>query len=157
MTYAAIRQNMLDSSDADLMAIATGAARGYTPVAQDIAAEVLRERGVRLSPRDLREQREQSRARQAEEERLRAVPRVRTVAEEAEVRRKKKTWGIRLLIIGLGSFLLPLVGLQFRILSPFGPTVWIAGTVCVFVGLMLVGQADSDSPNAPEHAPQDEH
>ena len=45
-----------------------------------------------------------------------------------------RTAGIYCLIFGVGSLVLPLVGLQFRLLSLFG-----AATPVVAVGLIVVG------------------
>lgn len=45
--------------------------------------------------------------------------------------------GTMLVFLGLGSLLLPLAGLQFRIMSIFGENAWIAGIVAIAVGVMM--------------------
>lgn len=132
MNTAAIRKNLSESSDAELMAIATGAASGYTPAAQEIAAGILVERGVPL-PHDLNQQREH--ARQVEKESESA----RETMEEEEDRASQRSWGVRLLVLGAGSFILPMFGLQFRLLKPFG---LVAGVVCAVVGLVVLARTD---------------
>ena len=43
-----------------------------------------------------------------------------------------RQWGIYLLIFGVGAFLLPIVGLQFTILSVFGESLpLVAGAMAV--------------------------
>ena len=46
--------------------------------------------------------------------------------------------GILLLVLGIGSFILPLLGFQFRILSIFGANQDIAAIVIAVVGAALV-------------------
>jgi hypothetical protein len=40
--------------------------------------------------------------------------------------------------MGIGSFLLPIVGLQFRLLAVFGDSQWKAGTLIGVVGALMV-------------------
>ena len=47
-------------------------------------------------------------------------------------------WGITLLILGIGSFILPLIGLQFRLLNLFGAATSIIGAVLALIGAVLV-------------------
>lgn len=47
-------------------------------------------------------------------------------------------WGITLLILGIGSFVLPLMGLQFRLLNLFGAATPVLGAVLAAVGVVLV-------------------
>jgi len=47
-------------------------------------------------------------------------------------------WGVWMLVLGLGSFLLPYAGMQFRLLSLFGEYQQIAGGVLALVGLLLL-------------------
>jgi hypothetical protein len=47
-------------------------------------------------------------------------------------------WGISFLILGVGSFVLPLVGLQFRVINAFGDAAPCAGGVFAVVGIALV-------------------
>lgn len=49
-----------------------------------------------------------------------------------------RSWGIWLLVLGIGSFVLPYMGLQFRILSIFGESLpMVAGGMAV-VGAVLL-------------------
>jgi hypothetical protein len=48
------------------------------------------------------------------------------------------SFGVLLLILGIGSFILPLLGLQFRILSIFGPNQEIVAIGMAVVGAVLV-------------------
>jgi hypothetical protein len=57
-------------------------------------------------------------------------------------------WGVMLLIVGLGSFLLPMAGLQFRLVSIFGEYQTFAAIgMAVAGGLMIAfgGSSESDS------------
>lgn len=47
--------------------------------------------------------------------------------------------GIYMLIFGVGSFLLPLFGLQFRVLSLFGDSLPYVGAALTVLGGLLVG------------------
>ena len=47
--------------------------------------------------------------------------------------------GIGLLLIGILSFVLPLVGLQFRIINVFGPgSAPIVGVILAVIGIVLI-------------------
>jgi hypothetical protein len=48
------------------------------------------------------------------------------------------SFGVLLLILGIGSFILPLLGLQFRVLSVFGPNQDVAAIAMAVVGAALV-------------------
>ncbi len=49
-----------------------------------------------------------------------------------------RSWGIWLLVFGIGSFVLPFMGLQFKILSLFGESLpMVAGAMAV-VGAVLL-------------------
>jgi hypothetical protein len=49
-----------------------------------------------------------------------------------------RQWGIYLLIFGIGAFILPMVGLQFTILSVFGDSLpLVAGAMAVAGGTMF--------------------
>jgi hypothetical protein len=52
-----------------------------------------------------------------------------------------KRFGIYLLILGLGSFILPYFDIQFKILSIFGENQWIASILLTVAGagLLLLG------------------
>jgi uncharacterized membrane protein YgdD (TMEM256/DUF423 family) len=49
-----------------------------------------------------------------------------------------RSWGIYLLIFGIGSFLLPLMGLQFKLLSLLGNSTPIVGGVLTVAGIVLL-------------------
>ena len=49
-----------------------------------------------------------------------------------------RSWGIWLLVLGIGSFVLPYMGLQFKILSLFGEALpMVAGGMAVVGGVLL--------------------
>jgi hypothetical protein len=48
------------------------------------------------------------------------------------------SWGGTLLILGVGSFILPLVGLQFRLLSLLGDSTPILGAMLAVAGGVLL-------------------
>jgi len=49
-----------------------------------------------------------------------------------------RSWGIYLLIFGIGSFLLPMMGLQFKLLSLLGNATPIVGAVLTVAGIALL-------------------
>ena len=48
-------------------------------------------------------------------------------------------WGIMLLIFGIGSFILPLMGVQFRLMQLFGENTAVAGIGLAALGAVMVG------------------
>jgi hypothetical protein len=50
-----------------------------------------------------------------------------------------RQWGIYLLIFGVGAFILPIVGLQFTILSVFGESLPLVAGAMAVVGCAMVG------------------
>jgi hypothetical protein len=49
-----------------------------------------------------------------------------------------RSWGIWMLVLGIGAFVLPYVGLQFKILSIFGEALpMVAGGMAVVGGVLL--------------------
>lgn len=49
-----------------------------------------------------------------------------------------RTWGIWLLVLGVGAFILPYFGLQFKILNVFGEALpMVAGGIAVVGAVML--------------------
>jgi len=49
-----------------------------------------------------------------------------------------RSWGIWLLVLGIGAFVLPYMGLQFKILSLFGEALpMVAGAMAVVGAVML--------------------
>jgi len=61
-----------------------------------------------------------------------------------------RSWGIWLLVLGVGSFVLPYMGLQFRLLSIFGESLPIVAGGMAVVGSVLL--ALSFRASAQEHA-----
>jgi uncharacterized membrane protein YgdD (TMEM256/DUF423 family) len=49
-----------------------------------------------------------------------------------------RSWGIYLLIFGIGSFLLPMMGLQYKLLSLLGNSTPIVGGVLTVAGIVLL-------------------
>lgn len=47
-------------------------------------------------------------------------------------------WGITFVIFGIGSFILPLMGLQFKLLSLFGEYQSIAGVALLIIGIGMI-------------------
>ncbi len=47
-------------------------------------------------------------------------------------------WGVTLLLIGLGSFVLPMMGMQFKLVSIFGEYEMIAGIAMAVIGGLMV-------------------
>lgn len=47
-------------------------------------------------------------------------------------------WAIWLLILGIGSFVLPMMGRQFILISIFGPFAPLAGGAMAVVGLVML-------------------
>jgi len=50
--------------------------------------------------------------------------------------------GVLLMGLGVGSFILPFFGLQFRIMSFFGGATWIIAVVMTLLGLGLIIKSD---------------
>ena len=50
-------------------------------------------------------------------------------------------WGLALLILGIGSFILPLLGFQFRLLRPFSEAQPILGIALIISGGILIALA----------------
>jgi len=48
-------------------------------------------------------------------------------------------WGVTILIIGIGSFLLPMMGMQFRIMAIFGEgNEQMGGVILAVIGVILI-------------------
>jgi hypothetical protein len=54
-----------------------------------------------------------------------------------------KRWGALLIVIGVGSFVLPAIGMQFRLINVFGGDPSSSGTLFIIAGAVLffIGQA----------------
>jgi hypothetical protein len=144
MTDDAIIRSMRNTSDEELLAIVAGAAMGYTHQARAIAEGVLRERRVQL-PADLKELRRRAATAEAEADRRMAE------LDAARDRAVGRAWGIRLIVIGLGAFVLPVFGLQFRVLMPFGLVLPIAAAIIAISGYILVVRTSGDASQTPPH------
>jgi hypothetical protein len=106
--------------------------------------------------------------------------RARRRSEPAQNSGTLRSWGVTLSLLGIGSFILPYLGIQFKLVNLFGPAqsivaglLAVAGAVLLFVSLMhnpLAGVAAAGSvlfllltvfaahllwdPNAPPGPPQ---
>lgn len=61
-----------------------------------------------------------------------------------------RTWGIWLLVLGVGAFILPYFGLQFKILNVFGEALpMVAGGIAV-VGAVLLALSFRAGSQAPQ-------
>ena len=57
-----------------------------------------------------------------------------------------RSWGIWLVVLGVGAFILPYFGLQFKILSMFGEALpMVAGGIAVVGAVMLALSFRGDS------------
>jgi hypothetical protein len=52
-----------------------------------------------------------------------------------------RQWGMWLLIFGVGSFVLPMFGLQFVILSVFGESLPLVAAAMALAGIAMVGMS----------------
>ena len=50
----------------------------------------------------------------------------------------KKGIGLTMVILGVGSFILPFFGLQFRIMNLFGNVQWIVAIIIALIGALLL-------------------
>jgi hypothetical protein len=71
------------------------------------------------------------------------VKRARRRAEPAENSGTLRSWGITLSLLGIGSFILPYLGIQFKLVNLFGPAqsivaglLAVTGAVLLFVSLL---------------------
>ncbi len=65
-----------------------------------------------------------------------------------------RSWGIWLLVLGVGAFVLPYAGLQFKILSIFGEALpMVAGGMAVIGAVMLAlsFRATAAAPGSTAH------
>ncbi len=49
-----------------------------------------------------------------------------------------KKFGATLVVLGIGAFILPLFGLQFRIINIFGEVQWIIAIIAIILGILMV-------------------
>ena len=59
-----------------------------------------------------------------------------------------RSTGIWLLIFGVGAFVLPMMGLQFKILSMFGEALPLVAGGMALVGAVMVGLSFRAAPEA---------
>jgi hypothetical protein len=64
-------------------------------------------------------------------------------------------WGITFLILGVGSILLPMIGMQFCLMSFFGDATPIVGGILAVVGLVMVIVSYLPGNRPPEPPPDD--
>ena len=62
-----------------------------------------------------------------------------------------RSWGIWMMVLGIGAFVLPYVGLQFKILSIFGESLPIVAGGMAVVGAVLLALSFR-APAAQPHA-----
>jgi hypothetical protein len=63
---------------------------------------------------------------------------LRPETPEADPWSPVRRWGVYILVLGLGSLVLPLFGHQFKLMSVFGDSPWMAGIVLSLIGAFLV-------------------
>jgi hypothetical protein len=137
-----IRRRLEAKSDEQLLDIVEGRDLGYRDVAVRIAGETLRRRGVPFDDVPLADLQQEMTQREEESRTLDQI-------------RGDRSAGRDLLILGIGAFILPMFGLQFRIFSPLGSaTVLVAGGM-IALGAVLLHRADraereASEPQAPE-------
>jgi hypothetical protein len=61
-----------------------------------------------------------------------------------------RNWGIWLLVLGVGAFVLPYFGLQFRILSMLGDALPLVAGGMAVVGAILLAMSFRAVPQAPQ-------
>jgi hypothetical protein len=47
-------------------------------------------------------------------------------------------WGLTLIILGIGSYILPLMGRQFMLVSIFGDSAWVGAGFIVFGAFFML-------------------
>jgi hypothetical protein len=57
-----------------------------------------------------------------------------------------RQWGRWFLTLGVGAFILPMVGLQFRILSAFGESLPLVAGGMILAGMALFGLSYRQAP-----------
>jgi hypothetical protein len=50
----------------------------------------------------------------------------------------RKGWGVTFIVLGAGSFILPMMGVQFRLISLFGEAAPVVGVVLLALGVLMV-------------------
>ena len=138
MNDDAIIRSMRSTSDEELLAITSGTAMGYTDQARAIAEAVLRERRVRLPP-DLKELRKRGAIAEAE------ANRISSELDAAGDRALGRKFGIKLILLGFGSFVLPILDQ----LKPLGWAIRFAALIIVIAGCILAVQTNSDASQTP--------
>ncbi len=55
-----------------------------------------------------------------------------------------KSWGVTFLILGVGTFVLPIVGLEFTIMSLFGDERPMVAILLAIAGLLMVWRSSQE-------------
>jgi hypothetical protein len=61
-----------------------------------------------------------------------------------------RNWGIWMLVLGVGAFILPYFGLQFKILSVFGEALPLVSGCIAIVGAVLLALSFRARSQAPQ-------
>lgn len=137
MNEEATRAHLDSLTDEQVLRIVLGF-EDYTPRATEIALQVLKERNVPI-PGNID---------QLRHEVVTAVATQQHVLENGQ----RSTYARWCIAIGLGSLILPLFGLQFRVLRPFGDATYLIGGALFATGLALLPRAASSSGDSEESA-----
>ncbi len=66
-----------------------------------------------------------------------------------------RSFGVLLFVLGVGSFILPMIGMQFRLISIFGPgSEPVVGGIAAVIGLVLIGVSVMGGRGAPSTTSQ---
>jgi len=55
-----------------------------------------------------------------------------------------KSWGVTFLILGVGTFVLPVVGLEFAIMSVFGDERPMVAVLLALAGLLMIWKSSQE-------------
>lgn len=56
-----------------------------------------------------------------------------------------KSWGVTFLILGVGTFVLPIVGLEFAIMSLFGDERPMVAVILAIAGLLMIWKSTQEA------------
>lgn len=56
-----------------------------------------------------------------------------------------KSWGVTFLILGVGTFALPIVGLEFAIMSLFGDERPMVAVILAIAGLLMIWKSTQEA------------
>jgi hypothetical protein len=117
------------------MSIAAGREDGYSRAAEDVAEEILGDRGIYLTEEEKHLKLRLDSAKADFEAR-------RPVLDRANAAHSTRRLGSWLLIVGGASLLLPLAGLQFRLLLVLGDSLPIISILMIVCGGAFRWEAD---------------